>query len=253
MRTEDIIIRLFCMVDDKLAHVNKRTNALLYPSELITIGILFTLKGVHYRAFYRWLKGDWLHLFPQLPECSRLLRLLAEYDYLTDHFLVAPQEESVIDSYGIELIHPIRQGRSATQIGQKGVSNHRWIVGVKLCWLITPQGQIIDWKWATADTHDQHLREVGTAWTAQTEVLSDLGFRKRGEEMVNWHFCQHGERNDRMVVERVFSVITVVNHLKKIFHRVEKYLTARFGYAAAMLNCLIELADGKLAIAQFSL
>ena len=108
MRTEEIIIRLFCMVDDKLAHVNKRKNAHLYPSEIITIGMLFALKGVHYRAFYRWLKGDWLHLFPNLPECSRLLRLLAEYDYLTDQFLVAPQEESVIDSYGIELIHPIR-------------------------------------------------------------------------------------------------------------------------------------------------
>ena len=77
MRTEEIIIRLFCMVDDKLAHVNKRSNAHLYPSEIVTIGILFTLKGVHYRAFYRWLKGDWLHLFPNLPECSRLLRLLA--------------------------------------------------------------------------------------------------------------------------------------------------------------------------------
>ena len=56
-----------------------------------------------------------------------------------------------------------------------------------------------------------------------------------------------------MVVERVFSGVTVVNHLKKIFHRLEKYLTARFGYAAAMLNCLIELAEGKLALAQFSL
>jgi len=33
----------------------------------------------------------------------------------------------------------------------------------------------------------------------------------------------------------------------------EKYLTARFGYTAAMLNCLIKLAVGKLAIAQFSL
>ena len=78
MRTEEIILRLFCMVDDKLAHVNKRKNANLYPSEIVTIGLLFSLKGVHYRAFYRWLKGDWLHLFPQLPECSRLLRLLAE-------------------------------------------------------------------------------------------------------------------------------------------------------------------------------
>jgi hypothetical protein len=253
MRTEDIIIRLFCMVDDKLAHVNKRSNALLYPSEIVTIGILFTLKGVHYRAFYRWLKGDCLHLFPNLPECSRLLRLLAVYEHLTDQFLVAPQAESVIDSYGIELIHPIREGRSPAQVGKKGLSNHRWIVGVKLCWLITPQGQVIDWAWATANTHDQHFGEVGERWSEQTEVLSDLGFRKRGHEPVNWQFCQHGQRNDRMIIERVFSIVTVVNHLKKIFHRMAKYLTARFGYAAAMFNCLFELAGGKLALAQFSL
>jgi hypothetical protein len=56
-----------------------------------------------------------------------------------------------------------------------------------------------------------------------------------------------------MIVERVFSLITVVNHFKKIFHRAEKYLTARMGYLAAMFNCLLELAEGKLAIAQFSL
>lgn len=76
MRTEEIIIRLFCMVDDKLVYVNKRANANFYANEIVTIGILFALKGVHYHDFYRWLKGDWLHLFPQLPECSRLLRLL---------------------------------------------------------------------------------------------------------------------------------------------------------------------------------
>ncbi len=56
-----------------------------------------------------------------------------------------------------------------------------------------------------------------------------------------------------MVVERVFSMLTVVNHFKKIFHRAEKYLTARFGYLAAMFNCLVEMAGKKLAIAQFSL
>jgi hypothetical protein len=58
MRTEKNIIRLFCMVDKILAHFNKRANANLYPSELVTIGILFTFKGVHYRPLYRWLKGD---------------------------------------------------------------------------------------------------------------------------------------------------------------------------------------------------
>jgi hypothetical protein len=76
MRTEDIILRLFCRVDDKLAPVKKRKHANLYPREIVTIGILFTLKGVHSRAFYRGLKGDWRHLFPHLPECSRRLALV---------------------------------------------------------------------------------------------------------------------------------------------------------------------------------
>ena len=64
MRSEEIIIRLFCMVDDKLAHVNKRRNASLYPSEIVTISILFALKGVHYRAFYRSScpRASWLSL-----------------------------------------------------------------------------------------------------------------------------------------------------------------------------------------------
>jgi hypothetical protein len=253
MRTEEIITRLFCMVDDKVGAVKKRKNANLYASEIITIGILFSLKGVHYRAFYRWLKGDYIHLFPQLPSLSRLLRVLEKYEVLTDRMLVEPRSESIIDSYGIELIHPIREGRSPAQVGKKGKSNHRWIVGVKLCWLITPQGQVIDWGWETANEHDQKFRDVGLLWSDQSVILSDLGFRKRGEQTPNWRFCHRGERNDRMIVERVFSLITVVNHFKKIFHRAEKYLTARMGYLAAMFNCLLEMAEGKLAIAQFSL
>ncbi len=134
--------------------------------------------------------------------------------------------------HGCAMLEPrSKPRRKGAQPNKKGKSNRRWIVRVKLCWLITPQGQIIDWGWATANTYDQHLREVGEAWTEQMEVLSDLGFSKRGQEPVNWRFCQHGERNDRLVVERVFSIVTVVNHLKKIFHRAGKYLTARFGYA----------------------
>lgn len=253
MRTEEIITRLFCMVDDNLGAVKKRKNANLYASEIITIGILFCLKGVHYRSFYRWLKGDWQHLFPNLPSLGRLLRVLEKYEVLTDTMLVKPEAESIIDSYGIELIHPVREGRSPSQVGKKGKSNRRWIVGIKLCWLVRPSGQVIEWGWTSANEHDQKLRDVGLKWIEQTEILSDYGFRKRGEEVPKWHFCGHGERNDRMIVERVFSLITVVNHFKKIFHRAKKYLTARMGYMAAMFNCLLEMAEGKLAIAQFSL
>ena len=55
MTTEDIIIMIFCEVYDHLPEIPKHSQAKLYPSELVTIGILFALKGGHFRAFYRWL------------------------------------------------------------------------------------------------------------------------------------------------------------------------------------------------------
>ncbi len=53
MTTELIIILIFCYVDDRMRDVMKHPDAKLYPSELVTIGILFSLKGVSFRAFYR--------------------------------------------------------------------------------------------------------------------------------------------------------------------------------------------------------
>ena len=72
MPTEDFIIELFCCVDDKMLDVEKHTQAAFYPSEVVTLALLFALKGVGNRAFYRWLKRDCRHLFPQLPERTRL-------------------------------------------------------------------------------------------------------------------------------------------------------------------------------------
>jgi hypothetical protein len=66
MTTEDIIIHIFCHVDDRMkgeADIVKHPPARLYPSELVTIGILWALKGVSFRAFYRWLKRDYDALF----------------------------------------------------------------------------------------------------------------------------------------------------------------------------------------------
>ncbi len=42
--------------------------------------------------------------------------------------------------------------------------------------------------------------------------------------MENLRLCQRGKQNERMVIERVFSMLTVVNHFKKIFHQAERYL-----------------------------
>ena len=44
-------------------------------------------------------------------------------------FLAEPLFFTVLDTYGIELIHPRREGRSPRQIGKKGISNGRRMVG----------------------------------------------------------------------------------------------------------------------------
>ena len=75
MTTEDFIITLFCRVDNAMPKARKHTQASLYPSEVVTLAILFALKGVGNRAFYRWLQRDYLAMFPKLPDRTRLFQL----------------------------------------------------------------------------------------------------------------------------------------------------------------------------------
>jgi hypothetical protein len=60
-------------------------------------------------------------------------------------FMAEPSLIGMIDSYGIELLHPRREGRCDKQIGGKGSSNRRWIVGGKLCLLLNHLGLVVDW------------------------------------------------------------------------------------------------------------
>ena len=122
---EDLTIELFCRTDDKMSHILKHPQASLYPSEVTTLALLFALKGVGNRAFYRWVKRNLHHLFPKLPHRTRLFRLFNAHEYLIDLFMAEPSMMGVIDSYGIELIHPRREGRSSKKIGRKGLSNKR--------------------------------------------------------------------------------------------------------------------------------
>jgi len=125
MSSLDFIIELFCRVDTRLAHLPKHPQANLYPGEVVTLAILRAIKGVSDRAFYRWLVRDYAKLFPKLPERSRLMRLFKIYAHYSKELLAEPTIFRVADSYGIELLHPIREGRTPNQIGKKGLSNRR--------------------------------------------------------------------------------------------------------------------------------
>ena len=261
MTTEDFITDLFCRIDDAMKNFPKHPQAKLYPSEIVTLGVLFALKWVGNRQFYRWLKRDYLPLFPHLPERTRLFRLLATHQNWTNTFLVTPSLLSVIDSYGIELIHPVREGRSEQQIGKKGYSNRRWIVGGKLCLLLNHLGQVIAWDCATANVHDTYFHTLITQFEDQTVIFSDHGFHAKEGDPANLKVCDPFNNNERMIVETVLSMLTTICHFKKILHRVWTYFQARLAYTMAIFNLLLGWDNFKpdetgfvhLSIASFSL
>lgn len=261
MTTEDFIIDLFCRIDDAMKDLEKHGQATLYPSEIVTLAILFAIKGVGNRAFYRWLKRDWHHLFPRLPHRTRLFRLFKTHRDWSNCFLAEPTVLGVIDSYGIEFIHPIREGRSPRQIGKKGISNHRWIVGGKLCLLLNQWGIIVGWACDTANVHDSAFHSLIEQVRNQMIVLADTQFHAQEGDPDNLKICQRGEWNVRMLVETVLSMLTTVCHFKKIAHRVWEYFEAHLGFAMAAFNILVQWdglqadEDGfiPLSIAEFSL
>src|SRR5262250_3250845 len=53
--TVEFITALFSEVDEQLGAIPKHPAAHLWPSEVVTLGLLHALKGVGNRAFYRWL------------------------------------------------------------------------------------------------------------------------------------------------------------------------------------------------------
>src|SRR5712671_126337 len=190
MTTLDFITALFYEVDDHLPAIPKHPGAHLWPSEVGTLGLLHALKGVGNRAFYRWLTRDSRALFPRLPERTRLLRLLKTHQDWTQAFWAVPTVLGVIDTDGIELIHPRREGRSPQQIGRKGVSNHRWMVGGKLCLLLNQWGLVVGWACATANVADNAFQWLIRQVEDQMIVLSDTAFHAAEGDPTNLNLCQ---------------------------------------------------------------
>ena len=263
MTTGDIILHIFCLVDDSLPNIPRHSQAKLYPSELMTIGILFALKGGFFRAFYRWLKRDYGDWFGDgsLPERTRLQRLLKTHQDWCDLLLCNPSFFTVIDSYPIELLFPIREGRSPQQVGKKGRDKGRWSIGLKFCVLLNDVCRVVAWDWASMNVHDKHFHSLVKPFVDESIVLADFGFRDKAGVPENMKICRKGTWNERMCVETVLSMLTVVCDLKRIHHRLSAYIQMRLAFVVAMFNILLDLfhqchpdaVPFKLSIAEFSL
>ena len=261
MTTAEFIIALFYRIDNQMRHVPKHPQAALYPSEVVALAVLYALKGGGKRAFYRWLCRDWRAFFPRLPERTRLFRLFAAHADWTDVFRAAPSTLGVIDSYGIELIHPVRAGRSPKQMGRKGLSNRRWIVGGKVCLIVNQWGLIVDWDCHTANVHDTVFHPMIGRYQEEMILLSDQGFHAQEGDPSNLKICPAKTWGDRMVIETVFSMLTRIGGFKQQTHRAWAYFRAHLSFAVATFNLLVQWQglqpdeNGfiKLSMAEFSL
>lgn len=188
-------------------------------------------------------------------------RLLQTHQAWCDALLAEPSFFTVIDSYPIELIFPIRQGRSSGQVGKKGRDKGRWSVGLTLCWLLNEAGHVVAWEVDTMNVHDQHFLPLLAPFNGQTTVLADSGFRDRDGQPEHLKICAKGTWNERMVVETALSMVTVVCDLKRLRHRAWDYLKTHLAFVAVMFNVLLTLfqtfhptADPfQMSIAEFSL
>ena len=117
------------------------------------------------------------------------------------------------------------------------------------------------WACATANVADNTFQWLIRQAEEQMIVLSDTGFHAAEGDPTNLKLCQRGEWEDRILVETVLSMLTLVCRFKKVMHRVWTYFQARLAFTMAVFNVLVQwhglppTASGvvPLSIAEFSL
>jgi hypothetical protein len=265
--TQDFTIEVFVRVDQAMLDVKKHPLSKLYPSEAVTIGILYALRSGSFRSFDRWLHRELAPLFPHLPERTRLYRILCSLRRWTDRFLAQPTFFGVLDGYGIEMLHPRRLGWTKNQWAGIGKSNGRWIAGAKLGLSINNQGQVVNWDVAPANMSDLEFLPLAHALQEKSILLADQGFllskkakkqylvRKKGRvRPQNLLICKKGQWPARRLVETVFALFTQVLHLKHFTQRQRSGVAMHIAFAVAAYNiCSNWFGTVDLHLAQFAL
>ena len=204
------------------------------------LALLYALKGTGERAFYRWLTRDDAALFPALPERTRLFRRFATHRAWAARSPAEPTVLGIAGSYGVERRPPRRHGRVATQLGKKGLSNHRWIAGGTRCAVVNQWGRVVAWDDATANVHDSTFHPLIARFDGQTIVLTDGTFHRKTGDPANMKVCKRGTWPPRILVETVFSLLTRVCHRKRAGHRLWGRFQMPLAFAIAVFNLLAD-------------
>jgi hypothetical protein len=130
-----------------------------------------------------------------------------------------------------------------------------------LCLLLNKWGFVVGWDCDTANVSDITFHPLIAEMEGRMVVFSDLGFHAKDGDPSNLKLCQKGHWNDRMVIETVLSMLTVVCQFKHMRHRIWPAVKAHLAFGMGLFNLLTQW-DGtavdergffQLSIAEFSL
>jgi hypothetical protein len=259
--TEEVIMGLFVRVDEAMRDVPLQPQGLVYPREIVTLGVLSALTGGGQRAFDRWLRRDYGALCPFLPARTRLFRLLRAHRDWTQRFLAAPPVLGVADSSGIALVPPGRERRNPFPLGEKGRSQHRGIVGAKRAVVLNKWGVVCGWEADAANVHDSRVHGLIRHFDGDMSVVTDQGGVAARGHPANMKPVKNGTWNERLLVETFYSMLTGVCHSTKMTPRVWAYCCMRLAFLVALVTILVQWEGlpldahgcGRRSIAQFSL
>lgn len=199
MRTEDLLIILFCEVDDWVRQYGLPTRPGPVPacsdSEVLTFALARELLGYDSeRRFRRVLRDDWHHLFPRIPAQSELNRrtrwLWGALEQLRQHYLVrlprATEDWYAFDTTPLPVKHPSRvrgpdqwclPGGLVARFG-RCAAKALWFYGFRLA-VLTPLIDPVPVGWAlvSAAVNERDVLLALVDASTDRKVLADKGLR----------------------------------------------------------------------------
>ena len=199
MKTEDLLITLFCEVDDGVRAHPLPTRPGRPPacsdSEVLTFALAREVLGYDSeRRFRRVLQEDWRHLFPHIPAQSELNRrtrwLWGALEVLRQHYLAllppATEDWYAFDTTPLPGTHPSRvrgpdqwclPGELVARFG-RCAAKALWFYGFRLA-VLTP---LIDpvpvcWALVPAAVNEREVRLALVEAHTDRKVLADRGLR----------------------------------------------------------------------------
>jgi hypothetical protein len=218
----------------------KPPEAHLWPRAGGTLGRRHARNGGGNRAVYRGWTRAARPLCPRLPERPRLLRLCRTHPAWPQVFLATPTVLGGIATYGLALIPPMREGRRPPQLGRPGLAHHRGMVGGTRCLRLKQWGWIGAWAWATAQVAEHTFQGLRRPLADQMMVLSDTACHAAEGDPSHRTLCQRGAWQDRLLVETMRSMLTLVCHGQKVMPRGGADVQARLACPMAAFHGLVQ-------------